>query len=80
MSDAPVIQAKPAPKPRVPGQGILVPASKVHTATKTELLQTLSLPEFNDGEGRVPKLVGILATGKEDAENYAEVGFELGIC
>ena len=76
-------------KPPTPGQGILVPASKVHTAVKTELLNTLSQPEFTEGDsnsgsnsasgaegkgkGRVPKLVGILATDKEDAASYAEV-------
>jgi hypothetical protein len=73
-----------APKPTTkaipkPGQGILVPASKVHTTVKSELLQTLSSSEFNpeldiDGRrGRGVKLVGILATGMEDAANYAEV-------
>lgn len=69
-------------KPPTPGQGILVPASKVHTSVKTELLNTLSQAEFSEAErsegeregqrGRVPKLVGILATDKEDAANYAE--------
>lgn len=73
-------------KPPTPGQGILVPASKVHTSVKTELLNTLSQAEFSEAErsegeregqrGRVPKLVGILATDKEDAANYAEVSFE----
>lgn len=65
-----------AKKPSTPGQGILVPASKVHTSVKTELLNTLSQAEFSENTGRVPKLVGILATDKEDAANYAEVSFE----
>lgn len=65
-------------KPSTPGQGILVPASKVHTAVKGELLNTLALPEFTEGTGRVPRLVGILATDKEDAANYAEVSRALG--
>lgn len=82
--------SKPTSKPPAkPGQGILVPASKVHTSIKSELLHTLSLAEFNpdlitdggqaaEGEvegrrGRGVKLVGILATGMEDAANYAEV-------
>ena len=74
---------KPTPKPTPkPGQGILVPASKVHTTVKSELLHTLSSGEFNpeldvDGRrGRGVKLVGILATGMEDAASYAEVSRE----
>ncbi len=56
-------------------QGVLVPSSKIHTATKTELLQTLAAPEFDAARGgREPKLVGVLATKKEDARAYAEVG------
>jgi hypothetical protein len=62
------------------GHGVLVPASKIHTSFKTELLNTLASPEFTSGQvkdskpGREPKLVGILATKKEDARAYAEVG------
>lgn len=57
------------------GAGILIPASKVHQATKAELLGWL---EREDGfrkerGGRVPRLVGVLATEKEDARSYAEV-------
>ncbi|KAI5449847.1 Methylenetetrahydrofolate dehydrogenase [NAD(+)] [Naganishia albida] len=63
-------------KPAQPeGAGILIPASKVHQATKTELLNILSADKsFSAHEegGRVPKLVGVLATEKEDARNYAE--------
>lgn len=66
--------AAPAKPASQPGQGILVPASKVHTSIKSELLSTLDSAEFNPTQGgRVPKLVGILATDKEDAESYAEV-------
>ncbi|KAJ9105778.1 hypothetical protein QFC20_004265 [Naganishia adeliensis] len=55
------------------GAGILIPASKVHQATKTELLNVLATDKsFAVEGGRVPKLVGILATEKEDARNYAE--------
>jgi methylenetetrahydrofolate dehydrogenase (NAD+) len=64
------------------GHGVLVPASKIHTSFKTELLNTLASPEFTSGQvkdgkpGREPKLVGILATKKEDARAYAEVRTE----
>lgn len=69
----------PTKKPPTPGQGILVPASKVHTSVKTELLNTLSQAEFSENTGRIPKLVGILATDKEDAANYAEVSTGSGL-
>ncbi|CAD6567646.1 MAG: hypothetical protein TREMPRED_003801 [Tremellales sp. Tagirdzhanova-0007] len=49
-------------------QGLLVTAGTVHLPFKSELLTTLSLPRFS----RVPHLVGILATKKEDARTYAE--------
>jgi hypothetical protein len=51
----------------------------VHTSVKTELLNTLSQPEFSENTGRIPKLVGILATDKEDAASYAEVSFGFGV-
>ena len=51
-------------------QGLLVTAGKIHLPFKSELLETLSLPRFT----REPHLVGILATKKEDARTYAEVG------
>lgn len=60
------------------GLGLLVPASKIHTSYKTELLNTLASPEFTTGQqvdgraGREPKLVGILATKKDDAKFYSE--------
>ena len=82
-TSTPTTLPKPTPKPTPkPGQGILVPASKVHTTVKSELLHTLSSGEFNpeldvDGRrGRGVKLVGILATGMEDAASYAEVSRE----
>lgn len=62
------------------GAGILIPASKVHQATKTELLNVLATDKsFAVEGGRVPKLVGILATEKEDARNYAEVSIGASI-
>ncbi|KAJ9093180.1 hypothetical protein QFC21_006497 [Naganishia friedmannii] len=65
-----VAPAKPA---QPEGAGILIPASKVHQATKTELLGVLaSDPSFQREGGRVPRLVGILATEKEDARSYAD--------
>ncbi|KAJ9105593.1 hypothetical protein QFC19_003575 [Naganishia cerealis] len=76
MSAAPAVAtpATPAAKPIQPeGAGILIPASKVHQATKTELLGVLaSDPSFSGETGKIPKLVGILATEKEDARSYAE--------
>ncbi len=71
---------KPVSTSNKEGLGLLVPASKIHTSFKTELLNTLASPEFTTGqkfegrEGREPKLVGILATKKEDAKFYSEVG------
>lgn len=57
------------------GAGILIPASKVHQATKAELLGWLEREDGFKREkgGRVPRLVGVLATEKEDARSYAEV-------
>ncbi|KAJ9111017.1 hypothetical protein QFC22_006613 [Naganishia vaughanmartiniae] len=70
VSTATAAPAKPA---QPEGAGILIPASKVHQATKTELLGVLaSDPSFKREGGRVPRLVGILATEKEDARSYAE--------
>jgi len=51
-------------------QGMLVTASKVHVPFKAELLSAIAEPRF---QKRAPHLVGILATKKEDARNYAEV-------
>ena len=62
-SSIPSVMAGAAP------QGLLVTAGTVHLPFKSELLTTLSLPRFS----RVPHLVGILATKKEDARTYAEV-------
>jgi hypothetical protein len=39
----------------------------------------LSQAEFSENTGRIPKLVGILATDKEDAANYAEVSTGSGL-
>lgn len=72
--------AKPLATSNKDGLGLLVPASKIHTSYKTELLNTLASPEFTTGQqvdgrpGREPKLVGILATNKDDAKFYSEVG------
>lgn len=52
-------------------QGVLVTAGKVHVPFKAELLSTIAEPRF---QKRAPHLVGILATKKEDARSYAEVG------
>ncbi|WWD06644.1 hypothetical protein V865_004737 [Kwoniella europaea PYCC6329] len=50
-------------------QGLLVTAGKVHTPFKTELLSAMASNRFNNTP---PKLIGILATKKEDARTYAE--------
>lgn len=50
--------------------GMLVTATKVSVPFKTELLEAIKAPRFAQ---RAPHLVGILATKKEDARNYAEV-------
>jgi len=50
--------------------GLLVTAGKVHFPFKSELLTTLTSTRFE----RAPHLVGLLATQKEDARTYAEVG------
>jgi methylenetetrahydrofolate dehydrogenase (NAD+) len=49
--------------------GVLVTATKVSVPFKTELLEAIKAPRFAQ---RAPHLVGILATKKEDARNYAE--------
>lgn len=63
------------------GSGRLLSASEIHSHYRKELLDALGAPEFVSGhelggwrKGREPKLVGILATKKEDAKAYAEVG------
>lgn len=62
----------------VEGNGILITASKIHTAHKTELLNTIAQAEFDPAKGgRAPTLVGILATKKEDAKAYSEVSATL---
>ncbi|GHJ89121.1 hypothetical protein NliqN6_5523 [Naganishia liquefaciens] len=77
-SSAPIPAGGDAPKkPAVvqpEGAGIMIPASKVHQATKAELLAWLDREDGFKREkgGRVPRLVGVLATEKEDARNYAE--------
>jgi 5,10-methylene-tetrahydrofolate dehydrogenase/methenyl tetrahydrofolate cyclohydrolase len=55
-------------------QGVQITASKVHVPFKTELINEIASPRF---AGRAPHLVGILATDKEDARTYAEVGRSL---
>lgn len=52
--------------------GMLVTATKVAVPFKAELLDAIKAPRFAN---RAPHLVGILATKKEDARNYAEVCF-----
>lgn len=55
-------------------QGLLVTAGKVVVPFKSELLNVTSSEPFAN---RPPHLVGILATKKEDARTYAEVGISL---
>lgn len=69
-------QATKAPSAPVEGNGILISASKIHTAFKTELLQTIASPEFDPKQGKAPTLVGILATKKDDAKAYSDVSPE----
>lgn len=58
-----------------PTAGVLVTASKVVVPFKAELLESLKSERFAK---RPPHLVGILATKKEDARNYAEVSGAVG--
>lgn len=70
-NSAPRVHTSPRISTMSTPQGVQITASKVHVPFKTELINEIASERF---AGRAPHLVGILATDKEDARTYAEVG------